>query len=278
MQPEILQYVRELDKRPYQDSGLSATARLELQQALQQLPPRLQRALQERLVQISFIKGFMSSGMTDYVVGPDGLYAVMFINADIIGQSMSALLTAKERTMYKPDQSGWQVQIKTSPRMSALTYILTHEAVHVLDLKERLTPYVEPSVIYWQEKQPPAAEIELFTDLWREYMQPAKAADFALRSKVAFYGFRGGPLLTAAQLPQLYSDLQKSPWLSAYSTIIWPEDLAELMTYASFSRNPSFQYSIELWQAGQRKQVYQPLQFPGVKARLARLQELQSLD
>jgi len=229
------------------------------------LPEGLQRAFQERLVGIYFIKNFMGNGLTNWVSDGKGtVYAAMVVNPAGFTRSISETFTRRERSMFR---DGEGVRIDAGTKYPGLLYTLLHEGTHVYDFVYGITPYVEAKCTGFFRKN---GKLESSWDVWDGYTKPKKDSDFKLRGKLEFYGLDGRPSLRGKDAPQLYAQLQASPFVSLYGSKAWAEDAAELVVFHHLTQVMGQPYAIE-WTAGGKTGRYEPMTNEKVKERAARV-------
>ncbi|MEH6664751.1 MAG: hypothetical protein V7678_07855 [Brevundimonas sp.] len=243
----------------YRDAGATAAAAHEIseaewalvERALADLPPLHRRVLEQRLARLSFIDAPSSAGtaLTRSFDGPDGepLFEIT-LRADVLDKSLSDFLTGKEQMLFADDGSGYSVHVLAG-ETPALTYLLLHEATHVVDRTLALTT-----------PRPP------FGDIWSDYR--TLAAPHA-SGPLGVTAYRRGPRLPVSQAPALYRALAGSPFVSLYSTASAGEDLAELAAWGRLSGRFRIPLTIEVRNAaGQPILTIEPLASPAVRARL----------
>lgn len=225
--------------------------------ALSDLPPVYQRVLEGRLESLSFIDAPSSAGsaLTRRFEGPDGEPRFdMTLRADVLDLSLSDFLNRKDQALFAEDGTGYRLQIVSS-ELPALTYVLLHEAVHVLDQSYRISATMRP-----------------FASIWADYRSLAEPY---ASGPLARSAYRRGPLLPAARMPEIYQTLGKSPFVSLYSTASAGEDLAELLAWAHLARRHRAHLEITVLDAsGRRVARVMPLQSAAVRARLKRAESI----
>jgi len=227
--------------------------------AIAELPPLHQRILRRHLARLSFIDAPSSAGtaLTRQLDGQesDRLFDIT-IRADVLKKSLSDFLTAKEASLFELDGSGYSVHLSAG-MAPALTYILLHEATHVVDRTLELTPYGD-----------------LSSKLW---VGPRVLAEPYAASPIGGSTFRRGPKLPISRAAALYAALVQSPFVSMYSTAAAGEDLAELVTWSQLSSRFQVPLVIEVRDgAGRRVFLGEPLKSRAVHARFKAVESLLS--
>jgi uncharacterized protein (UPF0216 family) len=228
-----------------------------IDRAIAELPPLHQRILRRHLARLSFVDAPSSAGtaLTRELDGQKGdrLFDIT-IRADVLRKSLSDFLTAKEASLFDPDGSGYSVHLSagTAP---ALTYLLLHEATHVVDRTLGVTPHDGPSSKLW--------------------VGPRVLAEPYATSSIGNSAFRRGPRTPISQAPALYAALVQSPFVSMYSTAAAGEDLAELVAWSQLSSRFQVPLVIEVRDgAGRRVFHAEPLKSSAVRARFKAVEAL----
>ncbi len=195
-----------------------------VKQSIADLPLLHQQVLKQYLSRLSFIDAPESAGtaLTRSFKDTDGtLKFDITIRADIMKISLGDFLTLKEQRLFTEDESGQSVIVSTGD-MNALTYLLLHEATHVIDRSRGITLDGGP-----------------FRSLWADYRT---LKDPYPSQPIGNSPYRRGPKLANAQSISLYQALKNSPFVSLYSSASAGEDFAELVTW----RVLSTQYNMPL--------------------------------
>lgn len=234
---------------------LTQAERRRVEQALAALPGLHVRVLERHLRHLSFVDGIpgAGTGLTSRV-GDTAQFDIT-LRASVIGESLGAFLGAKEARLFAPDGSGHGVTVEASGA-DALTYVLLHEATHVVDLALGVT----------------AAPANPFARrIWTE--RDGKTTNTLLAplagSAAAGTRFRGGAPVPAGRALAVYDALAETPFVSLYATAAPAEDLAELVSWHVISAHLGGSVSIIVRDAdGGVVKAYHPLDFPAVKARM----------
>ncbi len=167
------------------------------------------------------------TGLTS-TVNPDESFLLfdITINAGILGKNASEWLTEKERTCFDTTGSPLRVSVDAGTKLDALVYVLLHEATHVVDFCELITPPVSEESGSWRADNRPASP---FTEgVWSDLDRPAPAFCDPLRARVGFYGF--GRAIPVDQAFPVYASLRRTPFVSLYGGRNSRDDLAEFVT------------------------------------------------
>lgn len=255
-EPEVIKTFEGAGMRDVRPHVLTPAERTRVEAALAGLPALHRRILAQKLRRLSFVDGIpgQGTGLTSRV--DEGGRFDITLRATLFDESLSQFLTAKERRLFAPDGSGRSVTVEASGA-DALFYVLLHEASHVVD-----------STLGLSTKQGGAYTAGIWED--RTTLSPGLAA-----SPAAATSFRRRPPLPIGQAGAVYDALAKTPFVSLYATAAAPEDLAELMTWRDIARRRQGSLAITVSDAaGKPLARYEPLSFPAVQARMARVDEL----
>ncbi len=263
--PFLLEYLKKLDNAPEYEPYLPGPGEMaSIRQAMSDLPPRHRKLMKGRLIGIYFIKNFKGSGLTEWVVDRDDrVYAVMVFNPSVLGKGISALLTEKERTCFRPDDPSYEITIDCGSKYSGFLYILLHEATHLVDYIEPVTPYTDRQ--YKRHFRITTAGNDFTRNVWNDYDVPKRR--YLFTGKVAFYGL-SAPQLNLSSAAAVYAELSGSPFVSLYGSLSWAEDLSELAAFYHLSRVLKQPYTIAVARGGKKILSIYPLNAPEVKKRL----------
>lgn len=184
-------------------------------------------------------------------VGPDE-YSKQFtitLRASLLNETLTDFLNTKEAALFLDDGSGYQIRFDAG-LADALTYILVHEASHVVDQVLGLTDDSASSFMagYW--------------DTVRQPLEPY-LSNIALQNR-----FRGAPRIPLSEAPEYYRALSETPFVTFYATAAAPEDVAELFAWKQVSKNLDNGLTLSvLNSSGDVIFQYEPLESPFVKAR-----------
>lgn len=182
---------------------------------LSRLPALHRDVLQRHLQQLSFLdlKPGAGSALTSRVgLDETSTQFDITLRANLLDESLTTFLNTKEARLFEDDGSGFSIEFDAG-ETDALTYILLHEASHIVDLVMGLTD---------DDEGPFRAGI---WDGARSIAAPY-ASSLAAKSP-----FRGQEPIPLAQSPDFYESLRQSPFLSSYATAAASEDLAELFAW-----------------------------------------------
>ncbi len=239
----VLNYMKKLDNNTnYKFYKPDISELTKIKTALNLLPPLHKKILEQHLIGIFFIKDFISSGYTDWIMDKNkNIYTIMIFNPRVLKNNISELLTFKENTCFINNNSKYKININCGNRYNSFIYILTHESTHVVDYINNVTPYTEPYFkdFYTERKKHPFTE-----GIWQSYFTPKKQFDFPERKNIDFYGLSGGPKIKITDAVKVYKKLSKTPFVSLYGSKNWAEDLAEFTAFYHITQKLHLPYTI----------------------------------
>ncbi|UCH61954.1 MAG: hypothetical protein JSU77_09090 [Fidelibacterota bacterium] len=237
--------------------------------AIKMLPPLSQRIMDERVIEISFVKNLGYNGWTDWVVDENGaIYCVMVFDQKALDFTLSEWLEGRINSCFKNDKSGIEIEIDCGNRYSGFLGILLHEATHVVDYIENITPFVEPSIFelglkyghQFRESYP------FVKGIWYGNASPAEEYNYPLRDSLTFYRPVDQRKLYLKEAALVINQLPSTPFVSLYASTSWAEDLAEISTFYHLTQKLKQPYTITVIEGGEST-VYHPMENPLVDAR-----------
>ncbi|MFI5346677.1 MAG: hypothetical protein ACHQ51_09920 [Elusimicrobiota bacterium] len=234
--------------------------RREFEAAVNGLPPRLRKILDERLIAFYFVSNLKGNGITEWVLDASSrTYVYMVLNPAGFKMTLSQLLTERERS---PFRGAADISVEAGAG-SGILYTVTHESAHAFDYVRGLTPYVEPGIDALRGRAGPH-----HWDVWREYGVSLDEDSYPARHNLTFYGFGGGPKLDATDAPAVCAQWARSPFSSLYGSRNWADDVAELFVVRHLVRDLGLPYRVRC--AGT---IREPLSDPRVRERAERALE-----
>lgn len=258
--PDILGHFEAAGMRSVRPYVLTPAELAQVEAALARLPALHWRVLQTNLRHLGFVEGVPGQGTALTSKVGDTMQFDITVRASALREPLAEFLTTKERRLFEADGSGQSVSFEADGA-DALTYLLLHEATHILDMSRQLTD--RPGNAFgsgiWQASENGGVTLA-----------PHLAA-----SPVAASRFRGAGLIPAGRARTTYDALANSPFVSLYATAAPAEDLAELTAWHVVSHHYGHKIRLIVRDAGGAVLAhYEPMQFPGVRARLPLLDKL----
>ncbi len=244
------------DVRPH---ALTGAERIKVQAALDSLPPLNKEVLAKYLYQLAFVDGIPGegTGLTSPAAGK-GQFDIT-LRASVIGESLSTLLTLKERRVFTDDGSGTTVTV-SGTGADALTYVLLHESTHVLDKACGIT----------------ASFPNLFDNtIWTAARELTYTFNSTLATRTYF---RGTTQLPLGKATDLYNSLSKTPFVSLYATASANEDFAELVAWRELQQQHSATLTISVSSPSNGTVTeWHPFTFPALQKSFAQVDDLEHL-
>lgn len=272
----VLDFVKQYDSRPdYTLYELTDAEKAIVMAAIDKLSAPMKKALEEHVVGVIFINGFLGSGMTDFIYDDSGnMYNYFVFNPATLKMNLSDWLTYKEKTCFI-DQPGYDIRVTATTNMVAFPYIIAHETLHLFDFYNEVTPFVEPfNSIYMRSRGVnPPAWTDFTKGYWESYNKPVDEYGFGLRNKISFYGF-GGPNFREMDAAYLYRKLNERPFASLYACMNWAEDAAELFAFTHLKRVYGAEVTFTCLSNGMETARYAPMDNPLVTNRIPVLDKM----
>jgi hypothetical protein len=260
----LIEYLREMDGMPSYEPYEAKKSDLTLfSKYAALLPSVIQETMEDKLIGVYFVKNFKGGGLTDVTWDVNGeLYVFLVLNPDILNYDITQWITFRDLTSFVDDQEGYELLVDCGGEYKALLHTLVHEGAHIYDLYNRVTPFtirgISPDGIKTDSTQ--------FTKgTWAGYRQPLFKYDFKKRSLITAYGLTE-PSIPLSQAQYIYSNLEKTPFLSPYASLSWAEDYAE--TVAWFWLTQVLRQKYEVIITKNKKAVYVWAPCSSVKAKL----------
>lgn len=228
---------------------LTEIEKQKLNNAFSTLPPLHQKILKKHLHSISFMDNMPNTALTSPIDTKDStkLFNITF-RAEILNQTISEWTTWKENTCYvKSPNDEYQIKIDAG-NLDAIIYVLLHESTHVVDAVLNINPHLNNQDIWVGSK--------VFTkNVWDEFNKPSANVLNPLLETVLF---RSGKPIASSYAPDVYKAIQKTPFVSLYSTASWFEDLAETLTIYHLTEKMNQPYKVVVFKNGIQIATYEP--------------------
>jgi hypothetical protein len=244
---------------------LTEAERAKVNFAIQSLPSLQRRILTERLRGLSFLDGMPNTALTSTVNADESfrLYDIT-VNARILPMNVSDWLTDKERTCFDSTGSPLRVSVDAGMKLDALLYVLLHEATHVVDYTEGITPKVGADGRTWAADRRPVTP---FTEgIWSDPSLPALPFRDPLRAGLRFYS--GSTALPVDQASRVYESLRRTPFVSLYGGRNSLDDLAEYVTVYHLTEVLKQPYRIVIRRGNDEVFEYEPMKSDLVRRRI----------
>lgn len=257
--PDVLEIFAGSGAAEIEVHDLSEDERIVVDQALARLPALHRDVLRRHLRRLSFLN--LQQGAGSALTSRVGLdetstqFDITF-RASLLDESLTRFMNVKEARLFAEDGSGHTVEFDAG-QGDALTYVLLHEATHIVDQVMGLTD----------------DEAGAFrAGIWEDLRTPSEphASSPALTTP-----FRRMPPVPLGDSPALYEALRQSPFVTFYATAAAPEDLAELFAWQQLASR--FDQTLTLTirdREGGTVYRYEPLVSPEVQPRFGEVKAL----
>ena len=242
-------YLMEFDNiYTYKNHNLSNTEKAVFDIYFKDLPQVLKDVVRDHVYAIYFVDGIDYGAMTDIIFGEDDQdYCIIYFNADIFYHTMDEWLTYRDNTLFKNTDDKNKVVVESGQDYIALVQTLTHEAAHVYDFINNVTPYTYDS----SQATDPG---NVFFSVWQDKYTPLKKYRNKKFEKASYYGFGGQ--VSISQGKNIVEYLAKTPFCTAYASKNWMDDFAEALTYYHLQKKYGIDYKITWYKNGKPKASY----------------------
>ena len=258
--PETFKSFRAAGMNPIEHI-LTASEQKVVADAFAGLPRFYQIVLKDHLHSISFMDNMPNTALTSPLNRKDSfrLYNITF-RAGILHENVTQWLTWKEGTCFDLAGSDISISVKGG-NVGALTYVLMHEATHVVELTLGILPTDQPE----SKANPAFFGGNFIQGAWTGYRTTDPLLNDTLFLKNRFH--LGGKVLQADMALKVYKSLQKSPFVSLYSTSSCSEDLAEYLSVYHLTQVQKQPFLILVCKKGKEIFRYEPMNSELVKSR-----------
>jgi hypothetical protein len=266
----VLALFREAGHPEPKTHPLTEAERGQLRAAIQALPRVHRRILHERLRLVSFLDGMPNTALTSTVnpKEPFHLFEITF-NARLLRQNVSEWLTWKEQSCFDSKGSRLSVSVDAGTKLDALVYVLLHEATHIVDMSEGITP---PIIADGRSVTALSRPATAFTEgVWNDLSLPVAAFRDPIRERIRFYSNPNAGQIPVDQAPDVYEWLRRTPFVSLYGGRNWLDDLAEFATVYHLTRVLKQPYHIVIRRGNEEVFAYEPMKSELVRRRFGQM-------
>lgn len=252
----------------FKEAGMSPTKhqlnpaeRLQVEHAFAALPPLHQRVLKEHLRSISFLDNMPNTALTSIVNTGDTyrLYDITF-RAEVLRQNVSQWLTEKERSCFAANRSTLSVSV-VAGTLDAIVYILMHEATHVVDGSlDLLAGDLNMQTLTDSTKS------TFTTGVWTDRIVFAPQYKHTILDSTRYR--KGGKIIPIDSAGFVYRALERTPFVSLYSTSSQHEDIAEYLTVYHFTQKLKQPFQIIIRDNEKKVFVFEPMKSKLTKRRM----------
>ena len=215
------------------------------------LPKKYKEIIEEKVVGIYFVNNFLGGGMTTAIFDKAGnMYIAMFLNPKILHKNISEWINFRDNSAFTNVENIITLKIECDSEFFALIHTLVHEASHVYDYYNFLTPYTEKILI---NKKFPTEFVE---NIWIDYNIPNLDFDYSEREYMSFYNL--GEKLNINDAIKIYFFLENTPFSSLYGSLTWAEDFAESFTWYYLRKYFNVEYITTIYKNERIMLIYNP--------------------
>lgn len=232
--------------------------RIILANAFVQLTPVQCEALKRHLHAIYFIDGMPNNALTfpDSGTSTDPLYSIA-VRAGALNETVSDLVTRKERTLFDSASSDLAVTVDAGT-LDAVVYVFLHEATHIVDSAVLRRPDAK-------------GNHPLVSEIWQDDTTPVDQYRLPILMSIFW---RTGRMMPITRAVELYSALERTPFISVYASCDSHDDLAELVAWTELTGRLHQPYRILISKGTTVIRVIEPAQSRLIRTRLKYLSQL----
>jgi hypothetical protein len=233
------------------------------------LPLSYKNMINEKVVGIYFVNDFLGSGMTLPVFDNNGEMSIaLFFNSEILRQNISEWINFRDNSVFLNNGSKISLIVECNSNYFALIYTLFHEASHIYDYYNHVTPFTEKNLKYGNTKFP----TDFIKDIWNDYDEPIEKYDYENRKNISFYGL--GDKIDIGYAVNVFTSLKNTPFNSLYGSKTWAEDFAESFTWYYLNKYYGINYITTLMEDEKPIIIYNPNNNELIKRRYKILAEI----
>ena len=221
------------------------------------LPEKIQTCLLDSVYAIYFVDGMQYGGFTDFIFDENRkMYCVLYLNGSTFHTDLNTWLEYRDNSLFTRTDELNKIKVQCSDAYQAFLHVLTHEAMHVYDYINGITPYMDS---FDNQKKTDSA----FYRYWKDKNHPLAHYDNKLLSRCSFYFFGKQTALKDAK--KLIEYLAAAPFSTWYGAKNFQDDFAETATFYFFKKQFSLNYKIEYISNGKVKAAYSLEENPHVR-------------
>lgn len=239
-----------MSPKPY---SLTDDDRQKLIAAIAILPPLHQAVLKQRLRRISLLNDMPNTALTSVIDSTESypLFDIT-IRAAILKQSAADWLKEKEGSCFQGNESKFSLRVDIG-NITAIQYVLLHEATHVVDATRAITPSISQN----PEAALPASPTPFTLGIWEDARTPVSR--YLNEELMAIRFRRGGKATDSSNMKNLYEALGRTPFVSLYGSSARTEDLAEYLTVYHLTQKLHQPFKISVYEGDREVLVHDPM-------------------
>ncbi len=221
------------------------------------LPPKIQDCVSDNVYAIYFVDGMNYGGLTDFIFDKDSKkYCVLYLNAATFHTDLNTWLEYRDNSIFTKTDEQNKIKVSSSSNYKAFLHVFTHEAMHVYDYINEVTPYMDSFDGQKKSDSP-------FYQNWKDINHPVKKYSNKLLSKFGYYNF--GKQIALKNASKLLDYLASAPFSTLYGAKNFQDDFAETLTFYFFKKKFNINYKLEYISGGKVKAVYDLAQNQNVR-------------
>ena len=247
----LLENLMKSDKRSnYKNYKLSQKDLQLLKQYIDLLPKKYQQILKKRLVKIYFVENLLGSGLMTFLFDENKKpHPILVINPIVLNMSMSKWTSYRINTCFKKIDKDVQITINSGVKYKGLLGILIHESSHIVDFHNKIS--------FNKKKK---NKFSSFNGIWLSLNKPINKYKKMSKYKISFYGINNSPNIDNINAKKIFTELEKTPFVSLYGSKNKLDDFAEIMTYYILTKKLNQPYEIQILKKNKLVYIYKPME------------------
>jgi len=277
----FLSYIQTMENQARPSKILNEEEKKVIGDAISLLPPLHKQIIQNRVIEICFLKNLGSSGWADWVVGNTGdLYCVLAFDRETLSMGLGDWLESRENTCFGTISEGIEIDVNTGSEYSGFFGILLHETTHVVDYILNITPFIEPSIyaLFLKQQKKFRENYPFVEDVWNDMYTPVTPFNYTLRDSVTFYRATEERKLMFQDASVVYNQLSTTPFVSLFGSKNWADDLAEFVLFYHLTQKLKQPYTISIIKEENIIYSYKPMENQAVTNRFPTLDMFYCLE
>ena len=212
------------------------------------LPRKLQNVIKNKVWAIYFIEEMSYGGLTDLIFDNKGeAYCTLYFNIETFYNTMDDWLNYRENTLLKGADEHNKIRVDCSDEWPVFLQIFIHEACHVYDFINDVTPGMFDVSKQTKKNNP-------YCKIWKDYSHPVSKYSNEYLEKASYYFF--GEQVPVKYGKDIVNHLSKTPFSTIYGAKNWCDDFAETVTFYYLQKKFGISYKITYIEKGKEKAVY----------------------
>jgi len=212
------------------------------------LPQKIQDCFLDNVYSIYFVEGMWYGGLTNFIYNENQkMYCILYLNPDTFHINLTEWLEKRDNTIFIQTDDKNKIKTECSDTYMSFLHVLTHEAAHVYDYINNITPYMD----YFDGEE---KSDSVFYQNWATRFRPVEKYRNDDLSKFSYYYF--GNQIELDKAEKLIKYLNKTPFSTLYGAKNYLDDFAETVTFYWFKKKFNINYKMTYIKNGKEKAVY----------------------